>query len=716
MKLLRLIILACLLSAQLFAGTAYRRILIVEPAHPAVHSAAQILARKLSLPQSSIQLVKSLGGRRPGDIVLTINPEAAKRDGYRISFDHDCALVQGVRPRSLLYAAGDVDLWKDERSATYVREPSFAVRSGQYTEGRTVAEYVAEMGVNIIVDQQNRQVVTLKETFPEVYNELSPADKVKLDAARANSIEKIRKFARECHDADVPFYQFLYGNDITLWSPVLYQAALKAYPSIKGVPVASSWEKAYLCPSDPITWKLIKAYVQELLDQSGADGMYATFWDRYGIYCQDDRCRRDGLNTFPNELYKNVQAYYDVLHPRGKKLVVRTWSSGVPHWLGNQFVHAPGYGNFGGTKEELWSRVIHDLPSDIVIQSKVYYSDCQPDARFNPFLGKAKPHTEIAEYQEAGQTLGRFYFPASSVNYIAATMRKSFERIGADGGVNIFPGGTHQSNYSVLDDILNSVNLYIWRQLSWNINTDVQKAWMDWAVPIYGTKAAPHVVKALQLSEDAVNRTFSTLGMGSDTNSSFAPTIQRRETLLKYTNRYYLPEYAKFLEPTKENIRRVHEQRVAVLKEIDEMLAELEQARPYLTRDQADELTTRFQWLKEYAICSRYLDESLWRYRYLLHLSTMLTTDPGQLKPLAEAYREVRLQAARLFQFDPGQKFSCYDRPLGELRIRPSLGSPMPLMREIYERSEALMKDSVGPNYPAFQEQQDISEDLGEGR
>ncbi len=381
--------------------------------------------------------------------------------------------------------------------------------------------------------------------------------------------------------------------------------------------------------------------------------------------------------------------------------MVRTWSSGTPHWLGEQYVHAPGYGNFGGTGEELWSRVIHELPADIIIQSKAYYSDCQPDARFDPLIGKAKPHTEIVEYQEAGQTLGRFYFPASSVNYIADTMRKSRALVGAGGGVNIFPGGTHQSNYSVFDDILNSINLYAWRELAWNANADVQKIWIDWAERIYGPEAAPHIVKALQLSEDAVNKTFSPLGMGSSTNSDFAATIDRKETLLKYTNRYYLPEYAKYLEPTKENIQLVVNEKAKCLAEIDEMMNELEQARPYLKKEQAAELTTRFEWFKEFAICSRYIDESLWRYRYLRGLAANLTTDPEQLRPLAEAYDLVQQHAARLFQFDPAQKFTCYDTTLGQLRVRPSLGNPMPLMKQLYAESKKLIEESVGPNYLA---------------
>jgi len=48
----------------------------------------------------------------------------------------------------------------------------------------------------------------------------------------------------------------------------------------------------------------------------------------------------------------------------------------------------------------------------------------------------------------------------------------------------------------------------------------------------------------------------------------------------------------------------------------DWYISELELARPYLPTAQAEELETRFTWFREFAICRKYLDESLWRYRY----------------------------------------------------------------------------------------------------
>lgn len=693
-------------------GIEARTILVPQSAHPAAQSTARILAEKLNLPKDAIQIFS--GDRVPekGQILLAVlpvskpqanflggNAKSIQKDGYVIVFKGNSAMICGARPRSLLYAAGDVHLWKDKTSGTFVRNPSFVVRSVEYHGSMPMPEYVAATGLNLLIDRRARVTVCMKETLPEVFEKLQPEDQQRLERAWRARMEGQNETLQACHDADVEYTVFLYGNNFKLWSEPLYEAALKAYPTIEGTPAANSWEKATLCPSDPMTWKLFDAYLKEYMAQTKADGLYTTFWDDYGIFCQCDRCRESGLNEFRNELYACVKQYHQTLRSLGKKLIVRTWSSGVPHWLREDWVHAPGYDHFGGSGIDLWGRVIEELPKDIIIQTKVYHADCQPDPPFSNLLGKAKLHPEIAEYQMTGQTTGRYYFPASTVNYTVRTMQKSHHLLGPDNGVNLFLGGTRQSHYFLLDDILNSINVYAWRELSWDVNADVDQIWQDWAVGIYGEKAAPHIVKALRLSEDAVNRMFSTLGMGSSTNSDFAGNIARRETLLMYTNRHFLPEYAKFLEPTKENIQRVIDEKETCLKNIDTMFAELEKARPYLEKEVYEEVYTRFDWLREFAIVKRYLEESLFRFRYLRYLNSMRTTDPEQMKYLAEAYDRVQEHRSKLFQYNPDQKFRCYDRPLGQLRSRPALGNPMPLMKELYEQSRTYVEEIVGPDY-----------------
>jgi len=679
------------LSAQ---AASYQRILIPESPHPAVHSAAAILAHKLNLPDTAIQVGAQASA---GDIVLsTLGDARLKHDGYVIDFRNGSAAIYGARPRSLLYAAGDVALWCGHSTGTFIRNPDFAIRSTTTYRGhRTLAEHAAEMGANLITSALP-VVVTLRQSLPEVYNQLSPEEQRRLETQAAATRDAAARFMKECHDADVTCYADLpYGNNFSRWSAPLYAAALKVYPSAKGVDATASWEKAALCPSDPGTWKLIDAFVKEYAEASQADGLEATFWDQFGLYCQDDRCRRDGLNQFSNEVYLTLKHYQDVLAPLGKKLLFRSWSSGAAHWLSNEWVNAPGNGGLSGTALDLWGRSIHELPGEVTIQTKVYNSDCEPDAPFNPLLGMARPHAQLVEYQVTGQTTGRFYFPASVVDHMAWTIRKAHSLPGVE-GTQVGPGGTHQTNYNLFDDILNSINVYAWRQFSWNVNASVDKIWIDWATPIYGAEAAPHIVKALRLSEEATYRTFSPLGMGSSTNSDFAGNIARREALLRYTNRYYVPEFAKNLEPTAENIARIAQEKAACLKNVDEMMHEFELARPHLTAEQAAELETRFRWLQEFAIVNTTLDESLWRYRYLRHLASMLTTDASQMKPLEQAYSRVREHQPKLFQYDPAQKFTCYDRPLGQLSTKPGLGNPLPLMKEIYEQSKALVAQQAG--------------------
>ena len=686
----------------------YTHIHIPAGAHPAIRSAAGILAGKLGLKEDAIHTYKGSIPHRHGEIVLALKqtrgvPASLSgpivRDGYAVLAENKGLVVCGARPRSLLFAAGEPHQWIDRTAGVWTRNPDFAIRMTGWFFEHKPAELAAMLGANTFTAPL-RASISLREQMPEVYARLSAEVRRRLDEGVEPAMQHNAEIVKEFHDADLTVFSELpYGNNFSRWSPPLYEAFLAVYPSARGVPEEHSWEKAALCPSDPATWKLLDAYIGEWARQSQADGIAATFWDKYGMYCHDPRCKANGLDHFKNELYESISHYYKVVKPMGKQLHLRTWSSGCPHWLGDQYVHAPGYGQFSESHYELWSRVAKETPGEILMQTKVYHSDCEPDPPFDTMLGRCKPHIEIAEYQDVGQTIGRQYFPASIVNYMASTMKRSLSLIGNEGGTQVGIGATMQVGYNAFNDILNSCIIHAWRELSWDVNADLDKVWTNWAAQIYSPQAAPHIIKAMQLSEDAVYKTFSPLGFGSSTNSDFPGNISRREVLLRYTNRNYSPEYTKFLEPTKENIDLIVAEKQKALQDIDAMFAALEAAKPYLTPAQAQEIETRFDWFRHFAICNVTLDMSLWRFRYLRAKAAMLTTDPEQIKPLAEAWDTVEKHAPLLFQYKPEQKFSCYDVTLGELRRKPDLGTPLPLMREIYSQSIAFMEQSVGPDY-----------------
>lgn len=572
-----------------------------------------------------------------------------------------------------------------------------------------MAELIANTGANIVFDNIHPDFITLQRSFPRIFDSIPPPERERLLRNEQEAEQNAQKLAQACHNADVSFYPFLYGNDIVRWSPVLSNAIYKVYPHIAGVRAPHSWEKATLNPSLPITWKIIDAIVDEYIHTLHGDGMVATFWDQYGIYSQDSLSKANGMNQFDNELKKIVGEYDKVLSRDHKPLIVRTWSSGRAHWvtLRNnkgeaelQFVHAPGYGGFSGTKFDLWKKVIDSLPSDIILQTKSYMSDCFPAARDNTLIGKGGHHPQIIEYQMTGQTTGLYYLPAVNVEYTDSTIKRAYKLIGSEGGTNVFYGGTRQPHYNLFDDIANSINLFAWKELSWNVNANMQQIWEAWAIPLYGEKAAPCIIKALQLSEPAVNKIFSTLGFGWDTNSGFPGTIYRREVLLMYTNRFYLPEYQRYLIPDKENIQRVINEKNSALQEIDSMFMYLNESKPYLKQSQYDELHTRFNWLKYVAIENKYLEVSYWRFRYLRYLYSLRTTDTSEMHAITQAIQKVTYYRDSLFQYNPDQTFSCYGLPLGEInRMKHiGLGNPLPLMKEIYTDSKQYVEETMGPD------------------
>lgn len=691
------------------ADLPWRTILVPANSHPAVVSAAQLLARGLDLPAAAVVTAGPDARPKPGEVLLTTNlPEgwaAAElgltshrfpADGYGIVITNGAVWIYGQRPRSLLFAVGEVDAWRGRTNGALLRHPAFAFRSASVSGRYSVAECVARLGVNVIIGRADAPV-TLRTRLPEVYHQLSAADRLDLTGAAEDAAATHQRMAEACHAADVDYYPLLYGNDFARWSPALYAAALRAFPTARGTDAPYSWETASLCPSDPGTWKLVRAYVAEFIERSHADGLYVTFWDEYGLYCQCDRCQRDGLNQFPNELEVCVSNYQAVADSLGCPLVVRTWSSGASHWLGDQWVHAPGNGGPSGEAAQLWGRVIQNLPARLAIQTKVYAADCQPDPPFSALLGHARPHQEIAEYQITGQTTGRLYLPAAAVDYTAWTLRRSLQLTGPGGGVSLFAGATKNPGYSLFGDAVNGINFYAWRQLSWNPAADVEAIWLDWARRFYGERAAPAVVRALRRSESVINRLFSALGLGNDTNSGFAGTIARREVLLKYTNRYFLPEGQAALEPTLANVERVVAEKEDCLRQIAAMQRDIDSVAADLPPERLAELRTRLDWLQQFALVERYLDESLWRYRYLRHRAHLMETDADQMAFLAAAWDQVREHNRRLFKFDPGQHLSCYNVPLGDLRTRPSLGNPLPLMTELYGASLALVQGALGP-------------------
>ena len=547
-------------------------------------------------------------------------------------------VVKAATERAFLYANYESNRWMNAKSYPFVRDPHFAFRA--LDVGRSpepLRDWIAATGAN---------AVYLKRGRPDA------------------------KLLRECAELGVPAYGFLYGCDASKWNREKYDAFVAAHPSAKGVTPPQSWEKGTLCPSDPATREFFKEAVRDIAVPELA-GVVVCLWDNYGLNCVCDRCRANGMaGNWGRQVAFAVRAWEEALNPLGKELIVRTWASGASHWLRDEWVHAPGYGGPSGAPLSVWGEAMKAVGARVRFQTKVYNSDCQPDPPFSALLPVA-PRKDIAEWQITGQTVGLQYLPASVVDQTARQFHRVAELVPPEGGVMLYAGAYRRADgYAALSDDLNSVNLHVWRQLSWNPDDDVESLWREWAVPRYG-KNAESVIAAMKATERATVAAFSPLGLGAPTESFFANSVTRRESLLRYTNRYFLPEGKAALAPTLENVTRILAEKDSAIKALDRECSQMVNG----TIVHKSEIQVRFGWLRAHLEATRALDGALWRYFYLRELAKHSETAPHVLAEIDADFDEVRRLCTSGVLCAP-------------------LGSPASLMRDIRNQAQEVSRSA----------------------
>ena len=399
----------------------------------------------------SYQLTAGLPLKHDGYIVERLgtgNGERGTGNGERVKF-----VVKAQTARAFLYANYESNRWMNARSYPFVRDPHFKTRALDVSRSpEPLRDWIAATGANAVYFKRGR---------PNA------------------------KRLRECAALGVDAYSFLYGCDAAKWNRARYDEFVAAHPSAKGMSPEKSWEKGTLCPSDAATAAFFGEAVREIAVPEVV-GVVVCLWDDYGLNCACDRCKANGFaGNWGRQVAFAVKAWEDALKPLKKKLIVRTWSSGASHWLGDEWVHAPGYGGPSGEPLSVWGEAMRRAGAGVLFQTKVYNADCQPNPPFSALLQVA-PRRDIAEWQITGQTVGRQYFPAPVVAQTARQFARVKDLVSPEGGVMLYAGTYKRDGYAALSDRLNSVDLHVWRQLSWNPGEDVDALWREWAEPLYG--------------------------------------------------------------------------------------------------------------------------------------------------------------------------------------------------------------------------------------
>ena len=596
--------------------------------HAGVTTSCEHPAAKAAVEIAKATIAKDL------DVAMHIGQESAAfvHDGYTAENKDGKIEIFANRPRSLLYAAGETCRWAKLRPGEKIkREAAFKSRLLNYTgKKHSLAEWIAATGANMVHLSRNAA----------------------------------GRMVGECKAADVECYAFLYGCDPAKWNRGKFDRYIAEHPEAKGEDPGRSWEKGVMCPSEKATWDYFAETISTLATSGDFDGVVVTFWDDYGLNCHCKKCRRNGLaNSFDKRSSAIVKCFEGALKPLGKKLIVRTWASGAPHFLLDEWVHAPGYASKDNALAT-WGGTLSKAGKETIIMTKVYNADCQPNPPFSHLLGEAsrRGKTEFAEWQITGQTLGLNYLPYCVVGHTQWTMKKARELVGSEGGVCLYAGGYKRGDYEMMDDKVNSINLWAWRQLAWNPDDDLEDIWNEWAQPRYGAEA-PKAIAAIKACEKATAAGFSPLGLGASTESKWANSIERREDLLRYTNRQYLDEGRAALEPTEENIARVMKEKDDAIKSIDIKIED-------------KELKEKLALLKNHLEVARAVDGAMWKYRRIRYLKDMATGDRKLLEGIERDYKAMKE---------------------ANYQLAEELGSPANLMNDIRSKAREATERMIGP-------------------
>jgi len=574
-----------------------------------------------------------------------------KYDGFLIDTDNEKIVLLGGIPRGTIYAADKFLKSIKIKTESFtiedrdiLEEPAFKTRFFMNYNMWNLPFKAEELDImrhyrfnSCLFGINCSDAILLKESFPEIYN----LTKDKKNVEKHRKIQSgIAEKMQEIHDKyAIDNYVYL-----TLGIPDhLRDAVYKTYPGIKGISRPDSYEKAHICPSDPMSWKIWHAIVSEVIElHPSAAGIYLDIMhDGYGINCQCDKCRANGLSEFPAELRKASLETYKVLKEHGKKLLYHTWStnskprkgrsqgsdSGIP-WL------MPG-----DKPEWLFRQVIEWTPPEIELVKMDTWGDVQPTAPLDPLIGKVGKHPQIVQFQIAEEYRGFNKVPSSMVQYLKDRMSTCFQ-LGVT-GVLVIVGGWIDPYYLFWKDIINSVNFEAFAKLSWNVNEKVEEIWNCWADKLYENKAAPYVTNALKMSQSVIEKSLAIKGMNFNDHSGYPTSIPRMwEITWDWSNYWYADSYERFAI-TLENIKEIINEKEEAVRIAGEMLSIIKKAKPYLKEKQYTELNERTGWLLHYVMIQRYLAEIYFRMLYMEEQSKKGETDAAQLALIEEACNRI---------------------------------------------------------------------------
>lgn len=368
-----------------------------------------------------------------------------------------------------------------------------------------------------------------------------------------------------------------------------------------------------ICANDPFWWEFTRVkytdFFEEFPQVAGIIVSPGTGESRVSINsnrCTCERCQK----ATKREWYENLlQAMYDVLHPRGKTLVIR------------DFVFDPQ------AQAEL-AQVMEHMPQDVVLSLKNTPHDYYPTFPENPRIGQVGRHRQWLEFDCMGQYYGWGVGIADLTEDFRARLKSAREK-GASGAI-------FRTDWESLDGQTafytpNVLNHYAGARLCVDLDTpseEIYRAYLEgegWFVPgaqESAKRAATSWFAGISSKTWGITSRIPYVDRCVFSDSSLTPLgLEHAYWLSEEKNslRDWEPAKWEALYPTKENLLRAVREKDDALRGICALRAAYEAQRPSALREEKyEDYRERLYVMQRYAQFYRAAVHAIVYTRYLL--------------------------------------------------------------------------------------------------
>jgi hypothetical protein len=403
------------------------------------------------------------------------------------------------------------------------------------------------------------------------------------------------------------------------------------------------------------------------------------FWDwlqnKYDKFCRDFPEFNGIILTFHETEYKifnDDQVISELSMPERFAKMINTIDAALARhdkdFVVRSFLYEP-------RQMEWFAEGIKNVSQRIILQSKCVPHDWQPFYPHNPMIGKFPDRPLIVEFDCSSEFTGRNNIPWTCPHYFEYRWRYDQQQPGVVG----YNARLDHAGYDALYTP-NEINIYALYRLVEDPDVTADQIWDEWTVKHYGAAAAPWIKKALKPSFEIVNLSYFILGFWITDHSELPSYGYAKSHISSRSIAKWKPDEPGYQElerhlnhPDPDLLERILAEKDMALAMADEAVHHLNQARPYLSGEQYDDLFRRLNLLRRVAYIWKLYAEA-----FFGHLVQMAGHEVPGLRNRIERALEAMEHQARVSKAigwtnDPPACSEKLRLVLEDLRIRISM-------------------------------------------